>query len=100
MVNQGVGNLKEPQGRKVKPKLTFGKDWKIGGKISYQNLQNSGEGEPPKLREKFIYLYMESHIWLRYTFNGNLYLTHSPCREIHLGADDEISRDRMVKCEI
>ncbi len=43
---------------------------------------------------------MESHIWLRYTFNGkSIIMTHSPCREIHLGADDEISRDRMVKCE-
>ncbi len=99
--------------------FNFGEPWKVGGIPDYVTGELDPESNPiledemrrfyrtakllerePKLREKFIYLYMESHIWLRYTFNGkSIIMTHSPCREIHLGADDEISRDRMVKCE-
>jgi len=52
-----------------------------------------------KLRDKFIELYHNSYIWLKYNYSKefSISLTHAPCEERYLTKDDEISKKKMVK---
>jgi predicted phosphodiesterase len=53
-----------------------------------------------KLKDKFLFLYRESNIWLRYKYKKlNVVISHAPCKEKYLAKNDEISKAKMVKCE-
>jgi hypothetical protein len=51
------------------------------------------------LREKFLELYKESFIWLKYSYSRefSVSLTHAPCKERYLTKDDKTSHRNMVK---
>jgi predicted phosphodiesterase len=51
------------------------------------------------LKEKFLFLYKECYIWLRYRYKNLIVtITHAPCEERYLTKDDEVSKAKMVKC--
>ncbi len=51
------------------------------------------------LKSKFLKLYKESYIWLKYDYSSDfsVTLTHAPCREEYLTKSDEISHQKMIK---
>jgi len=54
----------------------------------------------PHLMRKFLFLYKNCYIWLRYIYKSlSVIITHAPCKECYLAKDDEVSRAKMVKCE-
>ncbi len=54
----------------------------------------------PKLKEKFLFLYKECYIWLRYHYKSlTVTITHAPCKHKYLAKNDEVSKAKMVKCE-
>ncbi|NOZ89739.1 MAG: hypothetical protein GXO60_00475 [Epsilonproteobacteria bacterium] len=53
------------------------------------------------LRDKFLDLYQNLSIWLKYDYSSDfsVTLTHAPCQERYLAKDDTISHAKMVKSE-
>lgn len=53
----------------------------------------------PTLKSKFLDLYKNSYIWLKYTYGDNfsVSLTHAPCMEQYLTKDTEEAHRNMVK---
>jgi len=51
------------------------------------------------LKEKFLELYRESFIWLKYSYNSefSVTLTHAPCEKIFLTKDTPESHNKMIK---
>jgi hypothetical protein len=51
------------------------------------------------LREKFLKLYSESFVWLRYSYSSefSITMTHSPCKKEHLAQNDTESKKMMLK---
>jgi len=52
------------------------------------------------LKKKFLKLYKESFVWLKYNYSRDfsVTLTHAPCEEKYLTKDDPISHQKMIKC--
>ena len=53
-----------------------------------------------KLREQFIKLYHLSYVWMKYDYSDkfSVTLTHAPCPKKHLAQNDEVSKQKMIKC--
>ncbi len=53
----------------------------------------------PTLKNKFLDLYKNSYIWLKYSYRDNfsVSLTHAPCMEKYLTKDTKIAHENMVK---
>jgi len=52
-------------------------------------------------KEKFLKLYDECVIWLKYDYSKefSITLTHAPCEEKYLAKEDKLSQSKMVKSE-
>jgi predicted MPP superfamily phosphohydrolase len=57
------------------------------------------EEQDSKLKEKFLKLYQDSFVWLKYNYSEDfsISLTHAPCKERYLTKDDKISHANMIK---